>query len=199
MAESSHTTSRARAALFAAGAAALTAEAVTHLVDFGVYDLRLRLLDSAYEWSLSHLLATGAFAVGAVACAVGATPAKPRRRAWAAGAGLFAFLLADNVTRLHEHVSFWPVVYAPVLLALSVSVVLVAEGTELDVVVYSGLGLLVGSLAVHVLGPPVVRTLGWGPDGWAYQVKVAIKEGTELAGWVLVVPALARLAVRRCR
>jgi hypothetical protein len=55
--------------------------------------------------------------------------------------------------------------------------------------------LLLASLAIHVLGPSAVRALGWGPDSWAYQIKVGLKEGTELAGWVLLLPPLARLAL----
>ncbi len=55
--------------------------------------------------------------------------------------------------------------------------------------------MLLASLAIHVLGPSAVRALGWGPDSWAYQVKVGLKEGSELAGWVLLLPPLARLAL----
>jgi hypothetical protein len=45
---------------------------------------------------------------------------------------------------------------------------------------------------VHVLGPHVVQALGWGTDSWAYQVEVGLKEGMELAGWLLLVFALWR-------
>jgi hypothetical protein len=61
-------------------------------------------------------------------------------------------------------------------------------------VVYAGLALLLSSLVIHVLGPDVVHALGWQQGSWAYQIKVALKEGTELAGWVVLVPAVVALA-----
>jgi hypothetical protein len=177
-----------------AGAAALTVEMTTHLIDFGVYDLRIRILDSSAEWSYSHLLATCAFAAGAVACASGTASGRGRRRPCWIACGLFAFLFVDGATRVHEHVPAWPVVYTPVLIGLSISLAAIASGTDQAGVVYIGLALLFGSLAIHVLGPGVVRAFGWTPSGWAYQVKVALKEGTELAGWVILVPAVFRVA-----
>jgi uncharacterized membrane protein YfbV (UPF0208 family) len=107
---------------------------------------------------------------------------------------LFAFLCVDGATRIHQHVPAWPAVYAPMLIALALAVVTIGRGTDRAAVLYAGLALLFGSLAIHVLGPHVVDALGWQPDGWAYQIKVALKEGTELAGWVVLVPALVHLA-----
>lgn len=183
---------------YAAAGAALALETATHLLDFGVYDFRIRLLDSSYEWSWSHLAATAAFAACAVIGARAAIAATGhRRRAWSTIWAAFSLLLVDNVTRLHDRIGFWPAIYAPLLLAVCVALATVARGTERERVVQAGIGLLFGSLVVHVLGPSVVSLMGWGPGTWAYQVKVAIKEGTELAGWLLLVPALANLAWRR--
>lgn len=178
------------------GAGAVVAvELATHLVDFGADDLRIRILDSAYEWSWSHLVATAAFATAAVLGFVGARRATSHKRAWQATGGLFALFFVDNVTRLHDHVARWPVVYAPLLGALMLSVAVVAWDTDQRRIVLAALTLLIASLAIHVLGPHAVRALGWGPDSWAYQIKVGVKEGSELAGWVLLLPPLARLAV----
>jgi hypothetical protein len=170
-------------------------EMATHLVDFGADDLRIKLLDSAYEWSWSHLVATAAFATAAVLGFAGAHRSAGHRRAWRTIGGLFAFFFVDNVTRLHEHVAHWPVIYAPLLGVLMLSLAVVAWNTDQQRIVVGALTLLLASLAIHVLGPSAVRALGWGPDSWAYQVKVALKEGSELAGWVLLLPPLARLAL----
>jgi hypothetical protein len=97
------------------------------------------------------------------------------------------------VSRLHTHIGFWPVLYAPLLVGLTAAVWRVARGTSEEAVIAAGLLTLFASLAIHVLGPHVVHALGWGVDSWAYQVKVGLKEGTELGGWVLVVPGLLRL------
>jgi hypothetical protein len=187
---------RARLMPYAVAAAALAVEATTHLVDFGVYDLRIRLLDSADEWRYSHLRATLTFAIGPAAGFVGArSPARPRRT-WVGIGALFAILLADNLTRLHTHLPAWPLFYAPILLTLSVCIITLARGTDLAAVARIGLAALAGSLAIHVLGPGFLRLLGWGPQTWAYEIKVALKEGSELAGWVLLVPCVLRLACR---
>jgi hypothetical protein len=190
---------RPAAAPYVAAAAALALETATHLLDYGAYDLRVRLLDSSAEWSYSHLLGTLAFAIGAVCGGVGAAAASRRRVAWWAICCLFAFLLVDNLTRFHEHVPAWPAIYAPALCALTAAIAIVAADTDLAPFVYAGIALLFGSLAIHVFGPGAVRAFGWSADSWAYQVKVALKEGTELAGWVLLVPALGRLARRQLR
>ena len=180
----------------AVAAAVVAIETTTHLLDFGIYDLRIKLLDSAYEWSYSHLVATSAFAAGTVCGFLGARAAQSLRGAWWVTCYLFGFLLVDNVTRLHEHLGPWPVLYAPILVGLFIALAALARGSDLAVVVYAGIALLFVSLGIHVFGPGIVRIVGWSPSGWGYQVKVALKEGTELAGWVLLVPALAQLAQR---
>jgi hypothetical protein len=86
-------------------------------------------------------------------------------------------------------------VYAPLLGVLMVSLAVLARGSDQQRLVLGALALLLASLAIHVLGPHVVRALGWGPDSWAYQIKVGLKEGSELAGWVLLLPPLAKLAL----
>jgi hypothetical protein len=103
------------------------------------------------------------------------------------------------VSRLHEQTGAWPLLYAPTLGGLAAALWAVAEGTELARIMLAGLTLLVVSLAVHVVGHELVQALGWGPETWGYQVKVALKEGIELAGWALVVPALATLATLELR
>jgi hypothetical protein len=174
-------------AVAALGAAALVL--ATNLIDFGVDHGHIRLLDASAEWSWSHVVATAAFAAGMLAGVVGAR----RGLAWRAIGALFAVLLIDNVTRLHTHIGHWPALYAPILIGLCVALWSAVRGTEVAVLIVAGLAMLVVSLGIHVVGPHVVHALGWGTDSWAYQVKVGLKEGSELAGWTLVVPALWRL------
>jgi hypothetical protein len=176
------------------GGLGIAAVLATHLWDFRAHDLRIRILDAGSAWSFSHLLATCAFATGAVAGAVGVRARVAPRRWWWACAALFSFFLLDNVTRLHEHIPGWPVFYVPLLAALSAALLSLVAGTDLEAVVVAGLGLLVVSLAIHVLGPAAVRAAGWSEHGMAYQVKIGLKEGFELGGWLMVTPAIARRA-----
>ncbi len=180
----------------AAAVAAAGMVMATQLLDFEAWHLRVRLLDSSYEWSWSHLVSTGAMGAGAVLCALGAHAGAPgrRRRAWRVAALLFAVLLADSISRLHEHVPHWPVVYAPIVAGLGAAVVVVAAGRPAARLVVAAVALLCLSLVIHVVGPSAVRALGWSPYGFAFQVKVALKEGSELGGWVMLLIALARLA-----
>jgi uncharacterized membrane protein YfbV (UPF0208 family) len=133
-------------------------------------------------------------AAAALAGVAGARRGRGRPWAWWTTAGLFGVLLLDNVTRLHTHMGAWPVVYIPILAGIAAAAWTLARGSREAPVVAAGLLTLVGSLAVHVLGPHAVHALGGDDGSWAYQVKAGLKEATELAGWVLLVPALWRLA-----
>jgi hypothetical protein len=103
----------------------------------------------------------------------------------------------DNLTRLHLQVPAWPVLYAPLLATLAIAATRVTAGTPLAPAIGVGLAALVLSLVIHAVQLPLGTALGWWPAGdarfelWYYQVVIAVKEGTELAGWVLFAPALA--------
>jgi hypothetical protein len=176
--------------------AALTTEVVAHLLDFALDDLRVRLLDASSEWSWSHLVATAAFASGAAVSVFAARRRRGESSRWWILAALFAVLLADDVTRAHEAVPRWPLVVLPALAGVAIGVVRLARGTPASRMALAGLALLLASFAIHVLGHALVHGLAWGPGTWGYQIKVALKEGTELAGWLLVVPVLVRLALQ---
>jgi hypothetical protein len=169
----------------------------THLLDFEVYDLRIRFLDAGSAWSFSHVAAGGALGICAWLCGTAAVLGAPRRRSWCLAGGAFALMFADAATRLHDHLGPWPLLYAPLLLTLFVAIVLVGRGTAQAGAIWTALALLLGSLAIHVFGHAAVAVLGWSEESLATQIKVGLKEGTELAGWVVLVPALARLAATR--
>jgi hypothetical protein len=179
--------------MLAAAAVAMSLTCATHLLAFGVWDLEFRLLDSGYEWSYTHLLATAAFAAGAVLCWAGSRRAVEHERAWWSASLLFGILLIDNVTRLHERVPTWPLVFVPLLVGLALALTRVAGGTPQAGAIRAGIVLLSAALTIHVFGPAVLARLGWSADTWAYQVPVAIKEATEVTGWVMVVPSLRQL------
>ncbi len=143
------------------------------------------------------MIATLAFAL--VAWVAWGAARRTRRPAWWVILGVSAFLLLDNLTRLHELIPVWPAVYAPLLCALAAAAIAVARGSALAAPLQVGLALLLASLLIHALNT-VGADLGWWPadesrfELWRYQLLIAIKEGTELAGWLLFVPALVLLA-----
>jgi hypothetical protein len=179
-------------------AAVLAVESAIHLANFGLSHGRVLFLNSGKAWSYSHVLASLAFALCAAAGWAGAR--RTRRRAWWAVFGLATFLFVDNVSRLHEHIGFWPLIYAPVLAALAIMTLREGRGSDALPALAAGLGILAVSLVIHVVQLPLGRALGLWPGDitrfelWRYQVLIAIKEGTELAGWVLFAPALWALA-----
>lgn len=181
----------------AAAALVLAVETATHLLDFRALGFDSRILDSQYEWSWSHLASTAMFGAGACACLAGAAGRPERRPVWLGTAAALAFLCIDGATRLHDGFSLWPVIYVPLLGGVAAGVLVLSAGTDLAPVARAALLVLGASLVVHVVGHQAVKAIGWGPETWGYQIKVALKEGLELAGWTLLVPTLARLAPAR--
>ena len=172
----------------------------TDLIDFGADHLRVQLLDASSDASWSHRVVS-ALLVGVTAVSViGLWRSRAHRAVWAATAAMLGLLAIDEVSSLHAHIdqmTWGKALYAPILVVLGVCVLRLANGADQRVVLVAGLAALVVSFALHVFGLHVVHALGWGTNSWAYQVKVGLKEGTELAGALLVLVALWRVAVAR--
>jgi hypothetical protein len=49
-----------------------------------------------------------------------------------------------------------------------------------------GCALLVCSIVIHLFGAQVLGAFGWSFSSWPYQIKIAFKEATEIAGWLLL-------------
>ena len=169
----------------------------TNLVDFEADEERIKLLNANLATSWSHRATAAALLFGAALTALRARRAGPRRRWWGATAAGLIVLFVIEVSPVHvqvDRLSYGKLVYVPLLACLVVCVLRLLHSSEQVIVLWAALACLMASYAVHVLGPSIVRELGWGTDSWAYQVKVGLKEGTELSGWVLLMWALWRRA-----
>jgi uncharacterized membrane protein YfcA len=188
---------------FVAAAVGFVAVLVTHLIDFGSENLSVRLLDANSDTSWSHRLITATLVAVTAVAVVGAWRSRRQRGLWTIAAAILAFLAVDELSNLHTQVdqlAWGKALYGPLLLILGVCIWRLAgpwrpadakaERWELRV----GIAVLFISFGIHVLGPHIVHALGYGTDSWPYQVKVALKQGTELAGWLLVLIGLWRLA-----
>jgi hypothetical protein len=163
---------------------------VSHLVNFGTDDLRVRLLDANSEFSWSHRMIAAILVVGTGVALIGVRRADRRGHLWGASAAILAFLSFSELTSLHgkiDAMSWGKLVYTPILIALCVCLWRLSEGSRFRLIVRAGLATLVASFAIHVAGPHLVHALGYGYNSWAYQIKVGLKQATELAGWLLVV------------
>jgi hypothetical protein len=181
----------ARVARIGTGFAAVVvaAQVSAHLFDFWALHLRSALLDSASEHGIFVRLG----GVAILACA-GTTLAHGRSSRLAVPLAVVTTgFFADALFGLHEHIPHWQVVYAPLLGAIAAGYWLLAApfAPAPRRLVRAALVLLVLSAAIHVLGPPALAALGWGPGAWEYQVKIALKEATEIAGWILLASGLA--------
>jgi hypothetical protein len=180
------------AALGTATAGFLLATAL-HLLNQYAYGRRYEALDSGHESSWTHV--AGSIALGCAAVVTVWTAVPRRRRPWAPGACMFAFLFVDNVTRLHSHIPQWRVVYAPLLVGLCAWLLAVARATALRSLMAVGVGLLAASLLVDTAKHGAVSILGLQSDALTYQVAVAVKEAAEFAGWLVVIPTVLALAL----
>jgi hypothetical protein len=160
-------------------AVVVTAQVVAHLVDFWALDLRSVLLDSADEHSVFVRLGT----VAILACAVATLMLGRRLLALAC-----AWLFVDALLGIHEHIPHWTLIYIPVLAAVLAAYWLLSASFAPTArrIARSALVLLVVSAAIHRLGPHLLALFGWGPSAWEYQVKIALKEATEIGGWILL-------------
>ena len=172
---------------------AFVAVVVTHLIDFGADDLRIPLFNADSDASWSHLLTAAVLVTASVLMVITTARAKTQRALLAAATAIFVFLTFDEISSLHVRIdstSWGKLVYTPVLVALSVVLLRIAGRFDGAVAIRAGLVTLFVSFGIHIFGPHIVNALGWGSQSWEYQTKVALKEGTEIAGWVLVMYGL---------
>jgi hypothetical protein len=183
-----------------AAATIVVAAVGAQLLDYGVYDLRVRALDSNADGSLVELL-TSAALLGAAVAAWLLARRRVGQAAEIAVAGGLTLLALDRVLGIHEHVPHWRLTYLPILGATALGLVVVArrdEGVAMTAMA-GGLLLLGCSLFLHELGDWLAARLGAAPASWPYQLKVGLKHGTEAAGWVLVCLALCHGVAARQR
>jgi hypothetical protein len=175
---------------FVLAGVAFSAVMVSHLVNFAADDLGVQLLDANSESSWSHRVIAAILVVGTGVAVIGARRADRQRNLWGASAAILAFLSFSELTSLHgkiDDMSWGKLVYAPILLVLCVCLWRLSEGSRFRLIIRGGLATLVASFAIHVAGPHLVHALGYGYNSWPYQIKVGLKQATELAGWLLLV------------
>jgi len=179
----------ARAALVLVGL--LVGAAVTaHLVDFGVYQLRIRAMNANLGSSPVAWASPAAILLAVAASIVLARRARGLRP-WVLPVSL-AVVLVLATKHLGESLPHWQLLLLPPL-GLTL-IVLWRTSAELDPasgrLLRGGCVLLVGALALHIFGAPILTPLGFGADSWPYQVKIACKEGSEISGWMLIAAGL---------
>ena len=183
---------RELALCLAPAVAVALAQIAAQLVDYQLDDLHLRALNANSDASVVAWLTPAGMALalaGVIACL------RRRGRANARGAVVAALLVGLLVVASARRGAFGgslslhrsTLMLAPALAVLLA--LLLREAREVEAtprhLLRIGCALLVGSYALHLLGGALADAVG-GEHSWTYQVGAAMKEGTEVAGWLIV-------------
>ncbi len=168
----------------------VTAVVTAHLVDFGVYDLRINAMNANLGTSPVAWVSPAAVLIALVASIVlvlrtgqGSIRVLPFA---------LAIVLVLATRHIGESIPYWQVLLLPPLGVTLVALWIAARDLNPSTgrMLRSGCLLLVIAFSLHVFGAAILRHLGFGVDSWPYQVKIALKEGSEISGWMLIAAAL---------
>ena len=185
---------------FVLAAAAFVLVLASNLLSLRTDHLRTTLINANWEFSWSHDAATLLLGIGVWTSLIGARATRADRRLWLATAAIppcSSWMRHRRCTGQLGNLD--KLLYVPILAALVVCVWRLAAGTRERALVACGLTTLLLAFAMHVAGLHLLRPLGY--NNYVYQSGVGFKEGTELAGLMLLVTALwrrARQAMWRC-
>lgn len=192
---------------FALVALQTASQALSHLAfDGGVGQLNVDAEPNAWSWASSSASACTAFVLFLLLLA------RPERARIPAGGLLVvvvALFSADDALQIHERLRYdvlgleeglrvvWPTVYLPWLaLVFYLLWNLAAETPEGRRSCRTGLLMLVAAVACELLSAALVE-VGHGRGTGLYDLEVAVEEGLELGGWVLVLTGLTGALLAR--
>ena len=188
---------------------AVTVQTALYMADIYAFDRRVRTLDLDGEGGFAAWTGSVAtFSTGFVALLLSFVESS-RRLCLLALAGAVTFLSIDESLIIHERLGLaitealdlsdkyvrvaWPAVYLPLLVAVAALVFQLAR-TSTDparrllvgglVVLAGAVGLEIAKLALDLIPSLPIR-------GWLYTAQIALEEGAELAGWILLTTGLA--------
>ncbi|MFZ0042526.1 MAG: hypothetical protein WAK93_14535 [Solirubrobacteraceae bacterium] len=168
-------------------------QAASQVVDFSVFNLRLRALNSDKHYSLFGIASL--LAQAAVAAASGWRGIRVNRRRWAwfaLGALVAALVLVRGLTTFNAAVLAVPLACVLLLLCWLTW----RDPRPARAVVWAGLILMVTSLALHKVGLAADSSTA-SDYTWAYQITGIVKHGAELAGWMLLATGIIAGLQRR--
>ena len=177
-------------------AAVVFAQMASQWIDFRLFDLKLRLLDSDHHASIFGAISI--FAQAVAAAAIGLRAFSMRRVAWLLVAVLVGVLTVPRALMRYEPAFERydvPILVAPFTVVFVVVCALTRrDARRVQFIVWGSLVSLASSFALHAVGPQADA------DGsksylaahtWAYQATGMLKHGAELAGWMLLATAMA--------
>jgi hypothetical protein len=172
--------------------AIVAAQIATHLIDTSVYGLRINAIDSGLDSSVFGVASSVIVVIAAVA---GIAAGRVSRHRWpgicGAALAVYAVLSLLEVPQTRDGV----LLVLPVLLLILVGLWLSAREEPAPVarLLQTGAGVLVLSFVLHVAVPFGFRRVGIATGSWPYEIKVALKMASEIAGFGLVAVAFAAI------
>jgi hypothetical protein len=184
---------------------------VAHLGNEFVLDDRVEGLDAdiegnAFTWASS----VATFAV-ALTAALHALAVEEQRREFSILAAIALWFSLDDVAIIHERIALkigedlfglsnatavrlWLILYLPLLVLTALMLWRIARAAEpqADRAVRFGLGLLVASIPVEIVGVPT-RNLAEDGTDVPNDLRVALEEALELGGWILIASGLTAI------
>jgi hypothetical protein len=176
--------------------------------------LESRHLNADVDGNLLTWLTAGATIAGALAALTIGLVVRERRIQLLLLSAVLGLLALDDVIALHERVggkttgllgiegdygrALWPALYFPLLFFVLVTLWQLAGRivAPAAVAIRVGLALLVAAVGAEMLWS--AWHLGGGQIGdWPDTIQVAIEEGMELAGWILIAAGLTAVALAR--
>ena len=177
------------------------AQITAHLVDYAVYGLRVDALNSNVEDSAAGW--TSRFAVIVTIGVSLVFVASLRRRAVLDTLLplLLVLVLLEMFLHTRDLLPHWKLVFALPLGVILVSLIRARARTagSARTCLLIGCSLLVLSFVFRMHGETLLPALERLDQGWPYQIRVAVKEAAEVAGWIAVAAGLAGSVLRRTR
>jgi hypothetical protein len=194
---------------------AVAVQTALYVADVYALDRRVQSFDVDSEGGIPAWAATVAiFSTGLVALLLSFVESSRRLRLLALG-GAAIFLSIDESLIVHERLGLavtealdlsdkylrvaWPAVYLPVLVAVAALISHLAW-TSADParrLLAVGLATLAAAVGLEIAGLALDLIPSLGERGWLYTAQIALEEGAELAGWILLTTGLAVLLLNQ--
>jgi hypothetical protein len=190
---------------------AVLVQTTAHLVNEFLLDDRVQGLDADVEGTSFTWASSVATFTVALAAVLHAVAFERNRREFGLLAGIALWFSLDDVAVIHERaalelgedvlglpdyaaVRLWLVLYLPLLLLVGLVLWRIAQESPppTDRAVRLGLGLLVASIPVEIVGLGTRRLAERGTDV-PEVFRVALEEGLELGGWIVLAAGLTAL------
>jgi hypothetical protein len=191
--------------------AAVAVQTALYLADVYVLDRRVGTFDVDGEGGLSAWAASVTTFSTALLALLLALVQSARRVHLFVLAAAAAFLSFDEVVIVHERIGLkvtealdlsntylriaWPIVYLPLLATVAAILFQLARANTDPVRSLLGIGLALLACAVGLeiggLALDLIPTLT--ETSWLYTMEIALEEGAELAGWILITTGVAVL------